>query len=162
MPWPLSQSILVRSCLLITLIKCLKGHKSLGSLCSVVNSLIVSGARRTEGQGHLLSCCGQLKKETKWAKRKGATPPRARLIPPTTMINSDKKKGRPIPVIEERSLKKTILHLPRFIWYQPWADQSSLSSIFYSIKRGVILTFYTFCSNKKPEAKPRAFYSQNV
>ena len=34
--------------------------------------------------------------------------------------------------------------------------------LFYSIKRGVILTFYTFCSNKKPEAKPRAFYSQNV
>ena len=31
-----------------------------------------------------------------------------------------------------------------------------------STKRGVILTFYTFCSNKKPEAKPRAFYSQYV
>ena len=28
--------------------------------------------------------------------------------------------------------------------------------------RGVILTFYTFCSNKTPEAKPRAFCSQNV
>ena len=27
--------MLVRSCLLITLIKCLKGHKSLGSLCNV-------------------------------------------------------------------------------------------------------------------------------
>ena len=34
---------LIRSCLLITLIKCLKGHKSLGSLCSVVKTLIVSG-----------------------------------------------------------------------------------------------------------------------
>ena len=34
--------------------------------------------------------------------------------------------------------------------------------LIYSIKMGVILTFYTFCSNKKPEAKPRAFYSQNV
>ena len=33
---------------------------------------------------------------------------------------------------------------------------------FYSIKRGVILPFYTFCSNKKPEAKPRGFYLQNV
>ena len=33
---------------------------------------------------------------------------------------------------------------------------------FHSIKRGVILTFHTFCSNKKPEAKPRAFHSQNV
>ena len=32
----------VRSCLLITLIKCLKGHKSLGSLGSVVKGLIVS------------------------------------------------------------------------------------------------------------------------
>ena len=40
----------VRSCLLITLIKCLKGQKSLGSLCSVVNSMIVSGARRTDRQ----------------------------------------------------------------------------------------------------------------
>ena len=31
-----------QTCLLITLIKCLKGHKSLGSLCSVVKTLIVS------------------------------------------------------------------------------------------------------------------------
>ena len=46
----LSLCFLVRSCLLITLIKCLKGHKSLGSLCSVVKTLIVSGARRTKGQ----------------------------------------------------------------------------------------------------------------
>ena len=60
---------LVRSCLLITLIKCLKGHKSLGSLCSVVKTLIVSGVRRTnqpsKGQGHLLTCSGQLKTMTK-------------------------------------------------------------------------------------------------
>ena len=57
--------LLVRSCPFITLIKCLKGHKSLGSLCSVVKTLIVSGVRRTnqpsKGQGHLLSCSGQLK-----------------------------------------------------------------------------------------------------
>ena len=50
----------VRSCLLITLIKCLKGHKSLGSLGSVVKGFIVSlvGPRYqgTKGQGHLLSC----------------------------------------------------------------------------------------------------------
>ena len=39
----------VRSCLLITLIKSLKGHKSLGSLCSVVKGLIVSWGR-TDGQ----------------------------------------------------------------------------------------------------------------
>ena len=39
---------------------------------------------------------------------------------------------------------------------------NSGTTTFDSIKRGVILTFYTFCSNKKPEAKPRAFYSQNV
>ena len=37
----------------ITLIKCLKGHKSLGSLCSVVKSLIVSSVRPSKGQGHL-------------------------------------------------------------------------------------------------------------
>ena len=30
------------------LIKCLKGHKSLGSLCSVVKTLIVSGVRARE------------------------------------------------------------------------------------------------------------------
>ena len=57
---------LVRSCPLIILIKCLKGHKSLGSLCSVVKTLIVSGVRPTkqarDRQGHLLSCSGQLKK----------------------------------------------------------------------------------------------------
>ena len=41
---------MVRSCLLITLVKCLKGHKSPGSLCSVVKPLIVSGARATKGQ----------------------------------------------------------------------------------------------------------------
>ena len=34
--------LLVRSCPLITLNKCLKDHKSLGSLCSVVKTLIVS------------------------------------------------------------------------------------------------------------------------
>ena len=32
----------------ICLIKCLKGHKSLGSLCSVVKTLIVSGNRATK------------------------------------------------------------------------------------------------------------------
>ena len=32
----------------ITLIKCLKGHKSLGSLCSVVKTLIVSLVRPTK------------------------------------------------------------------------------------------------------------------
>ena len=44
---------------------CLKGHKSLDSLCTVVKPLIVSLVRQRDqpnkGQGHLLSCCGQLK-----------------------------------------------------------------------------------------------------
>ena len=39
-------------------------QKSLGSLCSVVKTLIVSDAGRTDqaskGQGHLLTCSGQL------------------------------------------------------------------------------------------------------
>ena len=51
----------------ICLIKCLKGHKSQGSLCSVLKTLIVSGngpsKQASKGQGHLLSCCGQLKSE---------------------------------------------------------------------------------------------------
>ena len=34
---------------LITLIKCLKGHKSLGSLCCVVKTLIVSGNSARDG-----------------------------------------------------------------------------------------------------------------
>ena len=34
--------MLVRSCFLITLIKCLKGHKSLGSLCNVKSKSTVS------------------------------------------------------------------------------------------------------------------------
>ena len=42
--------LLVRSCPFITLITCLKGHKPLGSLCSVVKTLIVSGAQPTKGQ----------------------------------------------------------------------------------------------------------------
>ena len=41
---------MVRSCLLITLIECLKIHKSLRSLCCVVKTLIVSLVRQTEGQ----------------------------------------------------------------------------------------------------------------
>ena len=41
-------SFLFRSCLLISLIKCLKGHKSLGLLFSVVKPLIVSGVRGTD------------------------------------------------------------------------------------------------------------------
>ena len=54
--------LFVRPCPLISLIKCLKGHKSLGSLCNFVKALIVSGAGQTKGQeDHLLSCSGQLK-----------------------------------------------------------------------------------------------------
>ena len=34
--------MLVRSCFLMTLIKCLKGHKSLGSLCNVKSKSTVS------------------------------------------------------------------------------------------------------------------------
>ena len=49
--------MLVRSCFLITLIKCLKGRKSLGSLCNVKRK----SHWLSEWQGHLLSCCGQLK-----------------------------------------------------------------------------------------------------
>ena len=56
---------MVRSCLLITLTKCPKGHQSLEPLCSVVKTLIVSSVRQTKGpskgQGHLLSCSRQLK-----------------------------------------------------------------------------------------------------
>ena len=53
---------MVKSCLLIILIK---GHKSLGSLCSVVKTLIVSGADQgTDRQGHLLGCSGQQKNIT--------------------------------------------------------------------------------------------------
>ena len=36
----------------ICLIKCLNGHKSLGSLCSVVKSLIVSGAQPTDNESY--------------------------------------------------------------------------------------------------------------
>ena len=56
---------MVRSCLLVTLIKCPKGHKCVGLLCRLVKTLIVSSVRQTKGpskgQGHLLSCSRQLK-----------------------------------------------------------------------------------------------------
>ena len=52
----------LRVCLLITLIKCLKGHKYLGSLYNVKSKSTLSDSV-TEWQGHLLSCSGQLKKE---------------------------------------------------------------------------------------------------
>ena len=51
--------MLVRSCFLITLIKSLKGRNSLGSLCNVKSK---SPEWVSQWQGHLLSCCGQLKK----------------------------------------------------------------------------------------------------
>ena len=42
-----------------------RSQRSLGSLCSVVKTLIVSGVRQSyrpsKGQGHLLGCSGQLK-----------------------------------------------------------------------------------------------------
>ena len=47
---------------LITLIKCLKGHKSLGSLCNVKSKSKNTVTQwLSQWQGHLLSCCGQLK-----------------------------------------------------------------------------------------------------
>jgi len=60
----LQLSFWVRSCLLITLIKCLKGHKSLGSLGSVVKVFIVSWVQPTNGQTDKVTywaVCGQLK-----------------------------------------------------------------------------------------------------
>ena len=57
----------VRSCLLITLIKCLKGLNSLGSLFSVVEDLIVSGNGQkdqgTDRHAVLLSCLWTAKKQ---------------------------------------------------------------------------------------------------
>ena len=44
----LGRSFLVRSCLLVTLIKCPKGHKCVGSLCRLVKTLIVSSVRQTD------------------------------------------------------------------------------------------------------------------
>ena len=55
--------MLPRSCFLITLIKCLKGHKSLGSLCNVKSKSYSVTDWLSQWQGHLLSCCGQLKTE---------------------------------------------------------------------------------------------------
>ena len=54
-------SKIVRSCLLITLIKCLKGQKFLGSLCNVLKPKIVWLSQwvtdwLTQWQSHLLSC----------------------------------------------------------------------------------------------------------
>ena len=56
--------MLVRSCLLITLIKCLKGHRSLRSLFEwqlAKSSVSAVSEWVSQWQGHLLSCCGQLK-----------------------------------------------------------------------------------------------------
>ena len=54
--------MLVRSYFLNTLIKCLKGHKSLGALCNVVKALIVSGARQTMSPIELLWTAKKKKK----------------------------------------------------------------------------------------------------
>ena len=42
------RSFLVRSCLLVTLIKCPKGHKCVGSLCRLVKTLIISSVTQTD------------------------------------------------------------------------------------------------------------------
>ena len=52
-------NMLVRSCFFMTLIKCLKCHRSLGSL--IVCQSVKYCESVTEWQGHLLSCSGQLK-----------------------------------------------------------------------------------------------------
>ena len=66
--------VLVRSCLLITLIKCLKGHKSLRSLCcSKIKSGSVSQSVSesvSQWQGHLLSC-----QTVVWTAKKGPNQP---------------------------------------------------------------------------------------
>ena len=83
--WKLSQIVkmLVKSCFLITLIKCLKGHRSLGLLffCQVVKSLVSDSVSEwlSQWQGHLLSCSGQLKKriteiEATWQRRENRSP----------------------------------------------------------------------------------------
>ena len=60
----LTMSILARSCLLITLIKCLKGHNSLGLLSG---RDFINGNRLTKGQKdgqcNLLSCLGTARNE---------------------------------------------------------------------------------------------------
>ena len=56
---PKKSNFSVRSCLLITLIKCLKGHRSLRSL--FVKSKSTLSEWVSQWQGHLLSCFGQLK-----------------------------------------------------------------------------------------------------
>ena len=50
--------MLVRSCVLITVIKCLKGHRSLGSLFNVKKQKVAQSVSEwvSEWQGHLLSC----------------------------------------------------------------------------------------------------------
>ena len=58
------RSFLVRSCLLVTLIKCPKGHKCVGSLCRLVKTLIVSSVRPRD-QGTRCSVAGQLIINTK-------------------------------------------------------------------------------------------------
>ena len=65
------------SCLLITLIRCLKGHKSLGSLCTVKMKSHLVSQRVSEWRGHLLSCSGHLKRQVFCTKMK---------IPPLFMI----------------------------------------------------------------------------
>ena len=59
---------MVRSCLLITLIKCLKGHKSIGLLCRLVKTLIVSSVRpRDQGTANYRSY-GDTVLYTDWKK----------------------------------------------------------------------------------------------
>ena len=50
--------MLVRSCFFITLIKCLKGHRSLGSLFNVKKQKVAQWVSESVSpwQGHLLSC----------------------------------------------------------------------------------------------------------
>ena len=53
---------LVRSCLLITLIKCLKGHKSLGSLCCCVFQKVSQSVSESVTRSPIELSAGQLKR----------------------------------------------------------------------------------------------------
>ena len=97
--------MLDRSCFLITLIKCLKGHKSLGSLCNVTKVKVTQSV--SQWQGHLLSCCGQLKSNeglSHYSERGApAKIPHPKWFPPDLENSKDVKNGENIKNSEQRA-----------------------------------------------------------
>ena len=112
--------MLVLSRFVITLIKCLKGHKSLGSLCNVKSKSDSVSQWLSQWQGHLLSCCGQLKIQKRSSPNRDNT------------VSAGKIKITTLLILILSSLQLYLVGVLQFsIWKQKCERSQMIISIHY-------------------------------